>query len=601
MSFASPAFLWALLALPLLAALELWATARDRDRTALLVARPLWGRVVERPAAAWRWARLALLLLGAAGVVVALARPQWGIVREKVEREGVDVVLVLDASGSMSTEDVQPNRFFLARNALLSLVTRLAGDRFALVAFEGEAYPLVPLTLDADAIGLFLDTVEPGIVPAPGTSLGAGLVRGLELFVDPARNNKVMVLVSDGEDLEGEVEAAVAKAREMGVVIHAVGVGTAQGAPVPDLDENGARRGFKQGEDGSPHVSRLDARALEAVARATGGVYLPLSPADTSLWQVAAAIEGMEQKMLAREYSYRKKERYQIPLAVAVAALTLGLALPPPRLRRRRAAAPPVAAGGVGTARAAAAVLAVVAAAAAGAEESQRGSVVDEALLRPQRLNAQGREQYTDGDHPQALASFEQAVARRPADARLRFNLADALYKNGKYQEAVAAFQALAGDAGSPLAAPARHNLGNALFQQGNYPGAVAAYRGALELAPDDLDTRRNLELALRAIEEQKQQEKQQQQQDKDKQDRDDKNQQQQQQQNNDQQKQDQQQQQQRPKSEQEKEQQRFQDETGMSKERAMQLLDALQRAEKDEQKKQLAAQRAGKKKGKDW
>ena len=88
--------------------------------------------------------RLALLLLGAAGLVVALARPQWGIVREKVEREGVDVVLVLDTSGSMTTADVAPSRFFLARQALLQLVARLEGDRFALVAFEGEAYPLVP-------------------------------------------------------------------------------------------------------------------------------------------------------------------------------------------------------------------------------------------------------------------------------------------------------------------------------------------------------------------------------------------------------------------------------------------------------------------------
>jgi Ca-activated chloride channel family protein len=597
MSFASPAFLWALLALPLVAAIELWATARDRDRTARLVARPLWGRVVERPAPAWRWLRLALLVIGAAGLVLALARPQWGIVREKVEREGVDVVLLLDTSGSMAADDVQPSRFFLARNALLSLVSRLSGDRFALVAFEGEAYPLVPLTLDADAIGLFLDTVEPGIVPAPGTSLGAGLVRGLELFVDPGRNNKVMVLVSDGEDLEGEVEAAVAKAREMGVVIHAVGVGTARGAPVPDLDENGARRGFKKEEDGTPHVSRLDARALEAVARATGGVYLPLSPADTTLWQVAAAIAGMEQKTLAREYSYRKKERYQIPLAAAVAALTLALALPPPRRRPRRPAAVSGRGGRAGAARAAAVALAAAVAAAAGAEAQQRGSIVDEALLRPQRLNAAGREHYTEGDHPQALASFEQAVASRPGDPRLRFNLADALYKNGRYQEAAAGFQALAADAGSPLAAPARHNLGNALFQQGNYPGAVAAYRGALELAPDDLDTRRNLELALRALEEQRKQ-REKRQQDKDRQDNDEKDRQQQQQQDQDRQQQDRQQ---LPQSEQEKEQQRFQEETGMSKERAMQLLDALQRAEKDEQKKHLAAQRAGKKRGKDW
>src|SRR5512134_2999438 len=226
MVFAEPLWLLALLALPALGGLEAWAAARDRTRLARIVARPLWSRVVASRATRFRLPRLVLLLVGAAGMVFALARPQWGIVREKVEREGVDVVLALDTSGSMATPDVAPTRFFLARQALLQLIARLEGDRFALVAFEGEAYPLVPLTLDADALGLFLETVEPGIVPAPGTSLGVGLAKGLDAFVDKERRNKVMVLVSDGEDLEGEVEEAVRRAKEAGVVVHAVGVGT---------------------------------------------------------------------------------------------------------------------------------------------------------------------------------------------------------------------------------------------------------------------------------------------------------------------------------------------------------------------------------------
>jgi Ca-activated chloride channel homolog len=268
--FASPAWLVALLALPLLAGLEVWLARRDRDRLSRLVSRPLWGRVVRRPGERWRWLRLALLLLGTAGLVLALARPQWGIVRERVEREGVDVVLVLDTSGSMATADAAPSRFFLARQALLQLVARLEGDRFALVAFEGEAYPLVPLTLDADALGLFLETVEPGIVPAPGTSLGVGLAKGLEAFVDEERRNKVMVLVSDGEDLEGEVEAAVRRAKEKGVVVHAVGVGTEGGQPVPEVDAEGRVTGYKRDESGSAVVSRLDLSTLEAIARGTG-------------------------------------------------------------------------------------------------------------------------------------------------------------------------------------------------------------------------------------------------------------------------------------------------------------------------------------------
>jgi Ca-activated chloride channel family protein len=621
MIFASPAWFFALLALPVLAGLEVWLARRDRDRLSRLVSRPLWGRVVRRPAERWRFLRLALLLLGAAGFVVALARPQWGIVREKVEREGVDVVLVLDTSGSMATPDVAPSRFFLARQALLQLIARLEGDRFALVAFEGEAYPLVPLTLDADALYLFLETVEPGIVPAPGTSLGVGLAKGLEAFVDKERRNKVMVLVSDGEDLEGEVEEAVARAKEAGVVVHAVGVGTEGGQPVPDVDGEGRVTGYKRDESGGAVVSRLNRATLEAIAQGTGGKAFRVTPADTSLSALASAIEGMEQKTLAREYSYRRKERFQVPLAFGLACFVVGLLLPPPALRRPwRGAAEKV------VARKAAVVLLASALASParaqappppgpvspppppGAGESpRRGTVLDELLLRPRRATEAGRAEYARGNHPQALSAFERAAAARPRDPATRFNVADGLYKNGKYDEAAALYRALGEDGTSPLAGAARFNLGNSLYRKQDYGGAVRAYREALRVAPGNEDTRRNLELALRARKEQEEQQKRQQQDQRNQQDQQkDPKQQQGQDRKDQQQKQQQgqpkqQQAQPRPQTPEERQAERFKQEAGMPQERAMQLLDALQQNEKAEQKRLLALKRAQKKKGKDW
>ena len=629
MIFASPTWLFALLALPALLALEVWLTGHDRDRLSRLVSRPLWGRVVRRPDERWRLLRLALLLLGAAGVVVALARPQWGIVREKVEREGVDVVLVLDTSGSMATADVAPSRFFLARQALLQLIGRLEGDRFALVAFEGEAYPLVPLTLDADALGLFLETVEPGIVPAPGTSLGVGLAKGLEAFVDQERRNKVMVLVSDGEDLEGEVENAVRRAKEAGVVVHAVGVGTEAGQPVPDVDAEGRVTGYKRDESGGAVVSRLNLATLDAIARGTGGKAFRITPADTSLSGLASAIEGMEQKAMAREYSYRRKERFQVPLAFGLACLAVGLLLPPPPLRWPRLGRRSV----EDAARRAAALVLVFALASpvhaqappaaptgpapapAAAEPSRRtGRVLDEVLLRPRRATEEGRGEYARGNHPQALSAFERAAEARPQDPAVRFNVADGLYKNGKYEEAATLFRALGADPASPVASASRFNLGNSLFQKKDYRGSIQAYRDALRVAPGDEDTRRNLEMALRALQQQEEEKKKQQEKDrKDQQQKKD-------QQGQDKPPQDQkgqpdqkgqdkqppapqdaQNQPQRPQTPQERADQRFRQEAGMPRERAMQLLDALQQNEKAEQKKLLALKRAQKKKGKDW
>jgi len=526
MIFGEPLWLLGLVALALAALDFAWIARRDREALDRLVARPLWGRVVRRTGERLAWARAALVLLGAAGVVVALARPQWGIVREKVEREGVDVVLVLDTSGSMATADVAPSRFFLARQALLQLVGRLEGDRFALVAFEGEAYPLVPLTLDADAVGLFLDTVEPGIVPAPGTSVGVGLAKGLAAFVDEERRNKVMVLVSDGEDLEGDVDAAVSAAKEKGVVVYTVGVGTEAGQPVPELDAEGKVAGYKRDEAGNPVVSRLQMQTLEAIAQRTGGQAFRITPSDTSLSRLAAAIEGLEQKTLAQEWSYRRKERFQVPLAIGLALLTAGLLLPLPRLRWRRPARAAEALGraaavaalvlAAGDARAQAASPApvggpVAAGAPTGAHAaSRKGTVVDEVLLRPRRATAEGRGEYDKGNHPQALAAFEKAAGARPGDPGVQFNLADGLYKNARYDEAAAIFDAL-GEKSKDLAAASRFNLGNTLYQKQDYRGAVRAYRDALRAAPDDPDTRRNLEVALRALKEQEDQQKKQQ------------------------------------------------------------------------------------------
>src|SRR5262249_23732822 len=132
--------------------------------------------------------------------------------------------------------------------------------------------------------------------------------KGLDLFIDKDRRNKVMVLVSDGEDLEGDVQEAIRRAKDAGVVVHTVGVGTETGQPVPDFDRDGRRVGFKHDPSGAAVVSRLDMSTLEQIARGTGGRAFRLTPTDPTLAALASAIEGMEQKTFAREFSYRRKE-----------------------------------------------------------------------------------------------------------------------------------------------------------------------------------------------------------------------------------------------------------------------------------------------------
>ena len=574
MTLAQPLWLLALLLIPALAFVGARIRSRDRERMDALVTPSMFERVGRRFPARIETSRAVLMIVGSVFLVLALARPQWGIVRERVERTGVDVALVLDTSLSMSVEDVSPNRFFLAKQSLSSLMSRLAGDRFSLVAFEGEAYPLVPLTLDADAVALFLETLEPGFVPTPGSNLLSGIQAGIATFVDPSRVNRVIVLVSDGEDLEEGLEAAVNEAKKAGVIVHTVGVGSASGGPVPDTDASGARNGYKL-ENGNPVISKLNAENLIRLAQATGGKFTQASPNNTALSVTASAVEAMENKQTASEFSFRKQERFQVPLGLSLLSFLFAFFGPVLleflRQRRMRHAL-------------GAMVLVLL-------SSEARADLKDEILAKPSRETNKGLKAYEGGDAAQALAAFEKARAARPDSPATRFNEAVAQAKAGKGPDAIEAFTALSREK-NDLGFESHYNLGNALLGAQQLPGAVAAYRDALRLRPDDARARRNLEIALKKLEQQKKD------QEKDKKDQKD-----------DQKDKDQQQKQQPkdegkkepPKTQKERENERFQKETGMSKDRAMQLLKALEQNEKLEQKKKLEAERAKRRKGKDW
>ncbi|MEO8361920.1 MAG: VWA domain-containing protein [Vicinamibacteria bacterium] len=584
MTIASPLWLVALLAIPLLVWIGLRIRRSDQARMDALVTSSMFDRIGHRFDRRAEVMREAFLIAGAAFLVLALARPQWGIVRERVERTGADVAIVLDTSLSMSVEDVSPNRFFLAKQSLGALMSRLGGDRFSLVAFEGEAYPLVPLTLDTDAVALFLETLEPGFVPTPGSNLLSGIEAGVATFVDPTRVNRVIVLVSDGEDLDEGLEPAIAAAKKAGIIIHAVGVGSSQGGPVPDTDASGARSGYKL-ENGQPVISRLNKDNLIHLSQSTGGKFTQLSPNDTSLAAIASAIEGMESKQAASEFSFKKKERFQVPLGLSFLCFLVALFGPVfwERLRQKRRLATM------------AAVLLVFSA-------SARADIKDEILARPSRETNKGLKAYASGDAAQALAAFEKARAARPDSPVTRFNEAVAQAKAGKGPEAIETLTALSREQ-NDLGFESHYNLGNALLAAKQLPAAVASYRDALRLKPDDLRARRNLEIALRELEQQKKKQEQEQKDDQNK--KDDKK--------DDKQKQDQKDkkdqkdsepkdgQKEPPKTEQQKQDERFQKEAGMSKDRAMQLLKALEQNEKAEQKKKLDAERAKRRKGKDW
>lgn len=322
--FAEPRLLWlALLAPAAAAALAFWLWRRRFAADAAWASRGLWDRLL--PAYSPKRIRTSVLCLALAvlGIGLALARPRWGAGQEEVERRGVDVVFLLDSSLSMGTLDVPPSRLYVAKALVRRMARSMPGNRIALVQTEGTGVVLAPLTLDGAVIDLLLDTVEPGSLPTPGTELAPGLEAALKLFGEGSEKHRVLVLLSDGEDHGGGIEQEIARLREEGVIVHAFGIGTPSGGPVP-IPGTG-NRAFKRESDGSLVVSRLHEDTLEGLTRATNGAYVRVVSAAADPMPVLQKIDGMEKRTIESQLSSHLAERFQWPLALAAAALLLHL------------------------------------------------------------------------------------------------------------------------------------------------------------------------------------------------------------------------------------------------------------------------------------
>ena len=274
-----------------------------------------------------------LLLLALSFMIVAWADPQVGTRIEEVKREGIDLVVAVDVSTSMLAKDIAPSRLEKAKHEVKSLLDRLQGDRVALVAFSGKAVIECPLTLDYGAAEIFLDVLEPGLVSMPGTSLAAAIRTSLKAFQEESQAGKAIVLITDGEDHQEQVMEAVEEAKERGVIIHAVGIGSPQGVPIPMGGTGGE---FKKDKRGNVVVTRLDEAQLEQIADQTGGIYQRCSTSQDELDAVMGAISGLEKGELGSREFTQYEHRYQFFLVLALAALVLEHLLSDRRMRLPR-------------------------------------------------------------------------------------------------------------------------------------------------------------------------------------------------------------------------------------------------------------------------
>lgn len=339
MRFAQPEILWLLLALPLLV-LASWISATRKRRALRRFAggEDSVGRFSGDINPHRRVAKSLLLQLALLATLLAAARPQWGKLVDEVKQAGVDVVVLMDTSLSMAAEDLAPSRLELARDEIDTLLDSLAGDRVALITFAGVPSLACPLTVDHGAVRLFLDAVEPEVVQVPGTALAEAIELGILAFGDPETEgldrSRAMVLFTDGEDHEGGIDEVLPKLDRAGVVVHAIGVGTTRGAPIPVNGESEGAGRFKKDAEGRLVTTRLDEAVLQQLAFETGGHYYAATAGAREVDELIQTIGGMAASEFGATLRTRYKERYQIPLGVALVALIAEALLGDPRRRR---------------------------------------------------------------------------------------------------------------------------------------------------------------------------------------------------------------------------------------------------------------------------
>lgn len=502
MRFAHPAFLWFALAVVPLLALFLWWSWRRRMRLIRLFVQE---RLLADLTVGFDQTRelQRVFMTGAAAVLllIALARPQWGVVWEEAVQQGRDVLIAVDTSRSMLAVDEPPNsRLVKARLATLDLAQFAKTDRLGLIAFAGSAFLQCPLTLDEFAFGQNVAGLDTEIIPQGGTAVAEAIDTAIKAFEKSGENHRVLVMITDGEDHEGDIELAIRRAQKAKLRIFTVGVGTPQGEVIRVPDEQG-QLAFLKDESGNVVRSRLNEPLLKKVAEGTGGFYLRLAGARPMEVLFKKGIDTLPKGDSASKLtrSYREQYYWFVLLAAVLLALEMfWMKNRAPRFGRPSSATKAAMVSSLFV------VLGCV---------SPAGAATADAL-----------KDYNSGNYTKAYEKFSRMAEERKDD-RQHFNAGTAAYKAGDFEKARDHFAASTLAEDLAIQQKSYFNMGNTLFRMGAksedpedreafWEDAIKEFGRSLELEKTDGDAQANLQFVQKQLELLKKQMDQQQSQD---------------------------------------------------------------------------------------
>ena len=271
--------------------------------------------------------KLVLRFLGLTSLVIGLVNPKIGTRIETVTRKGVDVVFAIDVSKSMLAEDVSPSRILKAKQILSKAIDELVNDRIGIIVYAGKAYAQLPLTTDYTAAKMFLRTIDTDMVPTQGTDIGNAVEMALSYFESGKEQNRVLFILSDGESHEEGALEASELASENGIVIHAIGLGTLEGGPIP-IKRNGVIKGYKKDNEDKVVVTKMNPVMLQQLAVSTEGSFMDGTNTKETIEFIKTSLAKMEQVESETEMYTDYEDQFQWFLALALFFFMLDFIVP---------------------------------------------------------------------------------------------------------------------------------------------------------------------------------------------------------------------------------------------------------------------------------
>lgn len=313
-------FLWALLIVPILIVVYFYLRSWRKQSLKNLSENHLLRSIIPLRSSGKFGIKYFTYLLALALLIIGMANPQIGSKLQEVKRKGVDVMVALDLSNSMLAEDIKPNRLESAKRAISKFIEKLRNDRIGLVVFGGQAYTQLPITTDFAAAKLFLSTINTQMIPTQGTAIGAAIEQCLTAFNFESPTSKVIVVITDGENHEDDAASIAADAAEKDVVVHTIGMGSTNGAPIPVYSGNN-QIGFRKDTQGNTVVTKLNEEMLKEIASAGNGIYVRASSSVSGLEYVLEEIDSMEKTEFGTKVYTDYEDRYQYFIGAAILLL----------------------------------------------------------------------------------------------------------------------------------------------------------------------------------------------------------------------------------------------------------------------------------------